>query len=62
MIPKVNKEKCIGCGFCAGIAPEVFRMNEENKSEVIEGVDYDNYQEKISQAVEGCPVSAIIAE
>ncbi len=62
MIPKVDQEKCIGCGFCVGVAPEVFKMNDENKSEVIEGVDYDSQREKVMQAVEGCPVSAITAE
>lgn len=62
MKPIVNQEKCIGCGFCAGVASEVFQMNEENKSEVIEGVDYSQFEDKIKQAVEGCPVQAIAVE
>lgn len=62
MKPSVDKEKCIGCGFCAGVAPEVFRLNEESKAEVIEGIDYSQFEDKIKQAQEGCPVQAISIE
>ena len=27
-------EGCISCGLCASVCPEVFRMNDENVSEV----------------------------
>ena len=29
----VDKETCVGCGLCAGTAPDVFRMNDEDKAE-----------------------------
>ncbi|MFZ5365100.1 MAG: ferredoxin [Patescibacteria group bacterium] len=62
MMPKVDQEKCIGCGFCSGVASEVFRLNEEGKSEVISGVDFSQHEEKIKTAAQGCPVAAITIE
>ncbi len=54
----VDKNLCIGCGACASICPDVFKINEEGKSEVIS-------QENIAcakNAAESCPVQAIKAE
>ena len=28
MTANVNQEQCIGCGLCVGMAPEVYRMND----------------------------------
>lgn len=53
----VNPDACIGCGICASIAPEVFKMNEEGKSEVI-NPDGAN----ATEAVAACPVGAITME
>ncbi len=52
---KVNKEKCIGCGLCASLCGEVFRMGKDGKAEV-------KTQKKIpcvKEAMESCPVQAI---
>ena len=46
-------EECIGCGTCE-MCPEVFKLDEKtDKAEVInqEGAP----EEKINEAVEGCP-------
>ena len=50
-------ESCIGCGTCAGAAPDVFEMNDEGLSSVI-GDDVDSAKE----AAESCPVEAIEVE
>jgi ferredoxin len=51
----VNSDACIGCGICVSLAPEVFQMNEENKSEI------KNPEGKnLTEAVNACPVAAII--
>lgn len=52
---KVNQESCIGCGLCAGMCPDVFQMNSDNKSEVI---SQDNLS-CAKQAIASCPVEAI---
>jgi len=58
----VNKEKCIGCGYCVSVCEEVFELGEDGKSRVKEGVDFTQYKEKIKEAKEGCPVGAIEVE
>ncbi len=51
----VDQDMCIGCGMCAGIAEEVFRMNEEGKAEAYaEGDDVS-----VQEAIDSCPVEAI---
>lgn len=51
----VDQDMCIGCGMCAGIAEEVFRMNEEGKAEAYAEGDDASVQE----AIDSCPVEAI---
>ena len=55
---KVNKENCIGCGLCVNICPEVFAMDENGKSEVLEG-DIEKFNNAINDSIESCPVNAI---
>ena len=54
----VDKNKCIGCGTCATIASEVFRLNKENKSEVV-GDPASVSGEILKKAESSCPVGAI---
>ena len=60
MIPKVDAEKCIGCGACTAIAGNTFVLNAEGKSEVSNPTG--DPEETIQQAQEGCPVGAITLE
>jgi ferredoxin len=53
---KVDADKCIGCGLCAGLCPEIFQMNLEGKSEAINNQVTDS----VKQAAASCPVEAII--
>lgn len=53
---RVDQDKCIGCGLCVGMAPEVFVMNADYKSEVINPEPTDAARE----AAASCPVDAII--
>ena len=52
---KVDQNKCIGCGLCAGMCPAVFQMNADGKSEVVAQTDEACAQ----NAVASCPVNAI---
>ncbi len=58
----VNKEKCIGCGYCVSVCGEVFELGEDGRSKVKEGVDFTKYKEQIREAKEGCPGGAIEVE
>ncbi len=56
---KVDKEKCIGCGACVSVCPEVFELDENGKSEVkTSECDSDCCEE----AKNICPVDAIILD
>ena len=48
---------CTVCGLCEQICPDVFEMGEIAK--VLRGVDYDQYEDQIKEAVDSCPVSVI---
>ena len=52
---KVDQDKCIGCGMCAGLCPESFAMNHDGKAEVVK----DEVTDCTKNAAEGCPVGAI---
>ncbi|MBI5180725.1 MAG: ferredoxin [Nitrospirae bacterium] len=60
LIPKVDEELCIGCGNCESLCPNVFKVEEDQKSHVIDpkGCSECNCQE----AADSCPVSAITLE
>ncbi|MCD6476908.1 MAG: ferredoxin [Candidatus Aenigmarchaeota archaeon] len=48
---KVDQEKCIGCGACASLCPEVFEI-KEGKAHVIS-------DKECKEAIDACPVGAI---
>lgn len=53
----VDQEACIGCGLCASVVPEVFRLNDAGVSEVHSQSGAS--ESKIQEAIDGCPVSCI---
>ncbi len=56
---KVDQDLCVGCGLCTQICGEVFEMNADGKAQVIDGADQS--ADCVQDAVDQCPVSAIIA-
>ena len=50
-------EGCTSCGLCEDICPEVFKLKDE--ANVIEGVNYSEYEVKIKEAAESCPAEVI---
>jgi ferredoxin len=57
--PKINQDLCIGCGTCEQLCSEVFKLNEEGKSQVIaDECGNCNCQE----VIDSCPVNAISLE
>ena len=50
----IDKEKCIGCGLCAEICGEIFKISE-GKAKVMS----QKNTPCIKEAIKSCPVSAI---
>ena len=42
MRANVDQNVCIGCGLCAGMVPEVFRMNDDGKAEAYQDAAPEN--------------------
>lgn len=61
MKPKVDKEKCIGCGMCVSLCPDTFRISSDGKAEVI-GEHICNEKCNCQAAKDNCPVKAITLE
>lgn len=53
---------CIGCGSCASVCPEVFRMNDEGLAEAYSNPVPQESEEKVQEAADLCPVEAILLE
>ncbi len=69
---RVDKEKCISCGLCWAMAPDVFELDTSTgKSHIKVGnvvVDSEKecvaevpkeFEEQVRRALEACPVGAI---
>ena len=56
----VDHQVCVGNAMCESIAPNVFRLNDNRQSEAVDP-NADSV-EKILEAAENCPVSAIFVE
>jgi ferredoxin len=51
------EEGCTACGLCEEICPDVFKV--EDVATVIENVNYNDFEERINEAAESCPVEVI---
>jgi len=55
---KINKNKCLGCGMCVNMCPEVFEF-QNGKSSVKKDTELEKNKDCIVQAAENCPIGAI---
>lgn len=56
----VDKEKCIGCGTCIALAPEIFEMDDAGKSNIKKSSKING--ETLKLAIDSCPTQAIKIE
>jgi ferredoxin len=57
---RVDHLLCVGNAMCETYAPNVFRLNDDRQSEAVDPAG--DSEEKILEAAENCPMSAIIVE
>ena len=60
MRPEVDQSLCIGDGICADICPEVFELRDDNLAYVINESPSTGLADKVQEAADACPTSAII--
>ena len=53
----IDCEKCIGCGTCEALSPEIFKLNAKSKAEVIDADKLDD--EQLEETIKSCPTEAI---
>lgn len=61
-VPKVIPEKCVACGNCEAICPEVFMIKDEDNASHVITDDLFGLEGCIEAAVENCPEDAITYE
>lgn len=57
---RVDHNKCVGNAMCVTIATQVFALNDNRQSEVVNPAG--DTEEKVLEAADNCPVSAITVE
>ena len=59
---KVLEDKCIGCGNCVSIVPDVFDFNDDGKAYCKKETIDENLKSDVMDAIEGCYYGAIVEE
>ena len=59
---KVNKDKCLGCGMCVGICPDVYDFDDDGLATSNNDNINDENIEEVKEAINSCPVGAIEKE
>ena len=54
----VDAEKCIGCGLCAQVAPDIYEMQGDKAIAKVDEIP-DDKVEDAKNGLEQCPVEAI---
>lgn len=58
----VNKDVCIGCGVCTGIAGDVLVIGDDGLAECIVSEVPADQEALVEEAANSCPVEAIVVE
>ncbi|MGL4648013.1 MAG: ferredoxin, partial [Caldilineaceae bacterium] len=58
---RIETASCSGCGDCAYIAPEIFRVDEDGRARLIIEQFGPEVETAVRRAQEGCPEHAIVA-
>ena len=56
---RVDNEKCLRCGMCTGIEPDVFEFNDEGDIKVNNDKINSKNRDQVLDAMNSCPAEAI---
>ena len=62
MKASIDRDGCISCGLCASTCPEVFRMADDGRAEVIVDEVPEAAASAAQDAADNCPVEVIRVE
>lgn len=54
----IDQKKCIGCGSCTAICPDVFELDDNSKAHLKKGKE-ETDDKCVQEAVGICPIQAI---
>ena len=56
----VDFDKCIGCGVCMQVCPEVFGLDEESGKAVLLNYERsDDNMDIVKEAADSCPIGCV---
>jgi len=55
---KIDENKCVGCGACVSLYPNLFEMGADGKAQTINGIK-DIDENKVKEIIASCPMAAI---
>lgn len=58
----IKEEKCMGCGSCPSLVPDVFDFNDNGFAYAKAETVPTNLEEEVKEAIDMCPTGAIIEE
>jgi ferredoxin len=55
----VDRDLCESNGVCEGLAPEVFRIDDEDELDILQEHPDESLRAKVQDAVRSCPKQAL---